>query len=109
MPMHRIYTASGLYSATEKQALAKAITKIYTDFGLPAFYVGVFFIDIPEESFFIGGEQNRSFARFNVQHIARHFDSKEKKLGFMRIYEEALKPFTSGKGIDWEVSVRRAN
>lgn len=102
MPMHRIYTAEGVYTPTDKQALSKAITSLYTR-ALPAFYVVVLFIDLPKNSFFIGGETNDKFVRFNVQHLARHFEDKAKKLEFMRTYEEVVKPFTAGKGLDWEV------
>ncbi|CUA75263.1 hypothetical protein RSOLAG22IIIB_05799 [Rhizoctonia solani] len=109
MPMHRIYTTSGLYSATEKKALASAITKAYQSFGLPAFYVNVFFIDLPQDSFYIGGETNSNFARFNVQHIARSLPTKAKKIEFMEIYERILKPFTADKGLDWEVNIDEAD
>ncbi|KEP47484.1 4-oxalocrotonate tautomerase [Rhizoctonia solani 123E] len=109
MPMHRIYTASGLYSPTEKKALAEAITKIYQGLGLPAFYVVVLFIDLPEDSFYIGGETNTNFVRFNIQHIARALPDKETKLGFMKVYEAAVKPFTADKGVDWEVNIDEAD
>ena len=102
--MHRIYTAQGLYTPAEKHALAKGITGIYgrPAVGLPAFYVVVLFIDLPKDSYFIGGEPNDAFVRFNVQHIARHFN-RDQKLEFMRAYEEIIKPFTANKGLDWEV------
>lgn len=108
MPMHRIYTTPGLYLPKEKQELAKAITKIYTSNGLPAFYVLVLFIDLPTDSFYVGGEQTsaRGVARFNVQHLARQFPDKKTKLGFMKMYEDALKPFTVDKKLNWEVSIR---
>ncbi|KAJ1303050.1 hypothetical protein OPQ81_011251 [Rhizoctonia solani] len=114
MPMHRIYSPTGLYSPEEKQALAKAITSAYTlrhdgGPGLPPFYVVVLFIDLPEDSFYIGGEKHKSFARFNVQHLARHFKDKAEKLAFMRLYEEKLKPFTVDKGLDWEVNIDLAD
>ncbi|KAF8601360.1 hypothetical protein BDV93DRAFT_234804 [Ceratobasidium sp. AG-I] len=107
MPMHRIYTAQGLYTPSEKHALSKAITSVYKV--LPPFYVVVFFIDIPKESFFIGGEPNDTFARFNVQHFARRFQDKEDKLDFMKRYEAALKPFTADKGLDWEINIDQAD
>ncbi|CAE6466709.1 unnamed protein product [Rhizoctonia solani] len=105
MPMHRIYTTSGLYSAAEKKALSVAITEIYKAAGLPAFYVNVFFIELPKDSFYIGGEANEKFARFNLQHAARTFDNKDSKIEFMEKYEKVLKPFTSDKGLDWEVNI----
>ncbi|KAF8601433.1 hypothetical protein BDV93DRAFT_524813 [Ceratobasidium sp. AG-I] len=110
MPMHRIYSAQGVYTPAEKQALSKAITALYTGpaVQLPAFYVVVLFIDLPKDSFFIGGETNDSFVRFNVQHIARHSD-KEGKRKIMQAYEDTIKPFTADKGLDWEVNIDEAD
>lgn len=104
MPLHRIYTTVGLYTTAEKHSMSKAITSLY-DQTLPVFYVVVAFVDLPADSFFIGGEPNPKFARINVQHIARHFKDKSNKLGFMQLYENAIKPFTAEKGIDWEVAL----
>ncbi|KAF8695444.1 4-oxalocrotonate tautomerase, partial [Rhizoctonia solani] len=109
MPMHRIYTTPGLYSVAEKQSLATAITEIYVSGGLPPFYVNVFFIEVPKDSYYIGGQPDDNFARFNVQHIARAFPDKPYKLRFMEAYEKALKPFTADKGLNWEVNVDEAD
>ena len=70
---------------------------------LPEFYVVVLFIDLPKDSYFIGGESNDAFVRFNVQHLARHFETKDRKVAFMEAYEKVIKPFTADKGLDWEV------
>lgn len=48
MPLHRIYSPEGTFSADEKALIAQNLTKVYTARGLPAFYVDVFFIDVPE-------------------------------------------------------------
>ncbi|CAE6416774.1 unnamed protein product [Rhizoctonia solani] len=109
MPMHRIYSVPGLYSVAEKQAMASAITELYTSFGLPAFYVLVFFIDLPKDSYYIGGKPDDNFARFNVQHVARALPDKPSKLQFMQAYEKALKPFTADKGLNWEVNIDEAD
>jgi hypothetical protein len=63
--MHRIYTSAGLSLLSEKDTLAKAITSLCTS-TTPALYVVVLFIDRSKDSFFIGGEQNEKFVRFNV-------------------------------------------
>ena len=42
MPLHRIYSAKGIFSAKEKEAISESITKIYS--ALPPFYVVVVFI-----------------------------------------------------------------
>ena len=42
MPLHRIYSAKGIFTADEKTAIAESITKIYS--GLPPFYVVCVFL-----------------------------------------------------------------
>ena len=42
MPLHRIYSAKGIFTADEKEAISQSITKIYS--ALPPFYVVVTFI-----------------------------------------------------------------
>lgn len=57
MPVWRIYHPSNTFTTkAEKEALSKDITAIYTLIPLPAFYVVVLFIPLPEENTFIGGE-----------------------------------------------------
>ncbi len=69
MPLHRIYTAKGVFSAEDKQAISERITKIYSI--LPKFYVVVVFLEVEPESFYIGGQPNARFVRVVSQHLAR--------------------------------------
>lgn len=50
MPLHRIYTTPGTFSADDKALIAERITAFYTgpSVNLPAFFVNVLFIDVPE-------------------------------------------------------------
>jgi phenylpyruvate tautomerase PptA (4-oxalocrotonate tautomerase family) len=84
MPLWIIYhPPSAFTTPSSKQALAAAITEIYTgSAGLPAFYVNVFFQLIETSSFYVGGVSRPSsdkdthgnekpFVRITMQHIAR--------------------------------------
>lgn len=71
MPLHRWFVPPNLYSDEDKAAIAKAITSRYSM--LPPFYVVVLFIDVKENSYFVGGEKNNQFVRIGIEHIARHF------------------------------------
>ncbi|KAJ7474878.1 putative oxalocrotonate tautomerase [Mycena latifolia] len=107
MPLHRLFAPKGLYSPKDKEAIAQAITNVYTGppAFLPAFYVVVLFIDLDAGDFFVGGKSTDKFLRIGVEHIARNFTDNSQKREFMDRYERALAPFTKGRGIDWEVQV----
>ncbi|KIM79868.1 hypothetical protein PILCRDRAFT_823055 [Piloderma croceum F 1598] len=107
MPLHRLYVPPNLYSAEDKAVIAEAITKVYAQ--LPAFYVVVLFIDIDKENYFVGGKRSERFVRIAVQHIARQFSDDPAKRNFMDRYEQALEPFTKGRGIDWEVQIEECD
>ncbi len=56
MPLWHVYHPANTFNDyATKAALAKSITQIYTDVGLPAFYVNVYFHKIPGEDIWIGG------------------------------------------------------
>ncbi|KAJ7438129.1 putative oxalocrotonate tautomerase [Mycena galericulata] len=107
MPLHRFFTPKGLYSPEDKASIARAVTAVYSQ--LPPFYVVVLFIEIDSESFFVGGEATDKFLRIGVEHIARNFSDDTVKRQFMDRYEQALEPFTKGRGIDWEVQITDAD
>ena len=59
----------GLYTPSDKAALAQAITAVY-DF-LPKFYVVVLFIELESKDFFVGGKATERMVRISVEHLAR--------------------------------------
>ena len=73
MPLWRIFYNPSTFSVDQRQSLAKAVTKLYTDppVGLPAFYVNVLFIPLQENEYFIGGEPRSNFVRIVIEQIAR--------------------------------------
>ncbi|KFG85427.1 hypothetical protein MANI_005062 [Metarhizium anisopliae] len=108
MPYWNIYHPDDvLRDDAEKDAIAKAITEIYTAIPLPAFYVGVFFFPTPRNEIYRGGQpqasssaQEPTFIHVRFTHIARQFPpgESEKKDKFLDRVTEILKPFTIDKG-----------
>ncbi|KAF6805151.1 hypothetical protein CSOJ01_09718 [Colletotrichum sojae] len=105
MPLWTIYhTPDSFVDNASKQALAKDITKIYLDIGLPAFYVIVNFLPTPAGTAWKGGEiPDRPFVRLVIDHVAVHIErSIEDYRAVTAAFEEALKPHVADKGYDWE-------
>lgn len=86
MPLWRIFSHPSTFSPVQRASLAQAVTQLYKSYGLPAFYVNVLFIDLEENSVFVGGEPKKNFVRVVVEQIARVLakpDSEEgKKMRF---------------------------
>jgi phenylpyruvate tautomerase PptA (4-oxalocrotonate tautomerase family) len=73
MPLHVIHTAKGVLAPEDKEAIAAAITKVYSQ--LPPFYVVVTFYE--SDFFFIGGKHNNKFVRIVTQHLARDYSTPD--------------------------------
>ena len=71
MPLWHIYCPEKAYSAEDKCAFATCITDLYSDVGLPRFYVSVAFHELSKDSFFIGGKPTNDFVRIWIDQIAR--------------------------------------
>ena len=87
MPLWTIYHPPSTFTTEASKAdLAKAITEIYTQVPMRAFYVNVLFQPIDPASFYIGGvprpsphternepgsDSSKPFIRITVQNIAR--------------------------------------
>jgi phenylpyruvate tautomerase PptA (4-oxalocrotonate tautomerase family) len=104
MPLWKIYQPVGAYSPADKKAIAQAITELYGRV-MPRFYVGVVFEEVPEDSFYIGGEPHGRFVRIWVDHIARTFRSDEMKAAFLNRITDLLAPWIRDRGFDWEMHV----
>lgn len=92
MPIWHVLHPSTVYTdPAEKAALAKAITGLYTDAGLPAFYVNVFFHKFEVGDMYygaqpVGGEVegldvrawDKPFVHFEIDQIAVHINTEER-------------------------------
>ena len=106
MPLWDIHTSGSMFSPGEKQDLAKKITKIYSI--LPPFYVRVRFTEDPLDSVFSGGEKETNLVHLQIYHLARHFQSTEQKIGFLKRVDAVLNPVMEAKGFDWEYTVNES-
>jgi len=105
MPLLRFYLPSNLLSTEEKKYLSQTISEIYKLQGLPAFYVNVFFIEIPHGSQFVGGEIADDFIRICIEHIALAFPSDDSKTLYMQNLDNAICPLFESKGYRWEYHI----
>ncbi|MBU1287017.1 MAG: tautomerase family protein [Alphaproteobacteria bacterium] len=80
------------------------MTSIYARV-MPKFYVNVLFEEVPEDSFFIGGEPRNDFVRITMDHIARAFPSKEGSKRFFDAVNELITPWVKDRGFDWEFHI----
>lgn len=109
MPLWLIYHPPGTFEDdATKQAFSRDITKMYTNNGLPAFYVVVNFIKLDGNDTYIGGRPNTSnpFIRISIDHIAIHApNTDEAYRGVTDRVSHVLKPHIADKGYDWEFHV----
>lgn len=72
MPLWNIHHTPEVFTPSEKEDLAAAITDRYAAIGLPRFYVVVLFHEVAPQNFFIGGANATTAVRIAIDHIARH-------------------------------------
>ena len=72
--------------------------------GLPRFDVNVLFTELPKESFLIGGEPAEDFVRISIDEIARSVPDGAQALWMKRI-RKTVAPFTTERGLRWEVHI----
>lgn len=104
MPLWKIYHPEGAFSFDDKHKISQELADVYGR-NMPRFYVGVVFQAVAEDSFFIGGEPHPKFVRIWVDHIARTFGSAEMKVRFLTRMNAIFEPYTTARGLDWELHV----
>lgn len=111
MPLWQIYHPVGTFEDdTSKQAFAKTITQMYTNVGLPSFYVVVHFHKQDPGTTFVGGISDTSnkppFIRMVITHIAIHLpDEDAMYLRSTSKIDQVIKPHVADKGYDFEYHV----
>jgi hypothetical protein len=109
MPLWLIYHPAGTFEdLATKQGLYRDITAMYTDRGLPAFYVIVNFIKLPSDDIFIGGRPNTEnpFIRIIINHIAIIQPNTDEAYYRVRTrISQILKPYIADKCYDEEFHV----
>jgi len=109
MPLWLIYHPTGAFEDdTIKQALSRDITAMYTDRGLPAFYVVVNFIKLTGNDVYIGGRSNteKRFIRIVINHIEiTQPNTDEAHHRVTTKISQILKPYIADMGYDEEFHV----
>ena len=106
MPRWNIYTLEGTLARKDKDTLAEQITALYVSLGIPAFWVNVFFHEMPVSRFYSGGKAEHNSVFFHIDHAARNFETQpeEVRLGFIKKVNEIAGPIL-GKGLKWEYNI----
>ncbi|KAH8803702.1 putative oxalocrotonate tautomerase [Xylogone sp. PMI_703] len=102
MPLWTIYHPPNAFSDEQMKSLSEDITKIYTDGGVPKFYVGVLYVPVSKERFYMGAEPVGNFVRVKVDHMARTLPTPELQKNFVNRANAALKPYVADMGFDFE-------
>ena len=111
MPLWQIYHPSGTFEDHASKAdFVRDITKMYTDIGLPAFYVVTHFHKMNRADIFTGEECNENkakpFVRVVITHIAVHIpDSDSLYARTTSRLDQIVKPHLLDKGYDFEYHV----
>ena len=105
MPLWNIHHTPNLFTDAEKNALASAITSVYTSVGLPRFYVVVLFSEIASSNFYVGGERAETAVRIAVDHIARTLPSAPARQRMTQVLTDVIAPHLKGKNPHWELHV----
>jgi phenylpyruvate tautomerase PptA (4-oxalocrotonate tautomerase family) len=104
MPMWKVYYSDGAYTDEDKKEFAEAITGLYTQYNLPAFYVTTLFHELEADMFYVGGEQASGYIRIWVDHIARRIPDEYNRF-WMDAVNKMIAPFTAERGHRWEVHI----
>lgn len=106
MPLWEIYHSPNAFTSAQKSALVASITKLYTDIGLPAFYVGVVFLPLTAENFYISAKPVTNFVRISIEHIARQLPNPESRTWWVETTNKALAPHIKDRGFNFEWHIK---
>ncbi|KAK6615323.1 hypothetical protein ACHAPC_000410 [Botrytis cinerea] len=107
MPLWIIHHPKHVFDdENSKKSLSQDITKLYTDVGLPAFYVVIVFTEVSDVNMYVGGDQATTpFIRISIDHIAVHMEGPKVHVEWTSKVDGALKPHIEDKGYNWEYHI----
>jgi phenylpyruvate tautomerase PptA (4-oxalocrotonate tautomerase family) len=114
MPLWSIFHPAGTFKDEEaKRAFSTDITKLYTSkLGLPAFYVIVQFVQMPEGDVWMGGTSTKNrvkpFIRVVIEHTAVNAPTDQGEAAYKTTcqwVDEAMKPHVEDMGYEWEYHI----
>lgn len=105
MPRWTIHYPAGAISRDDKDQIAEKVAQLYTELGLPAFWVNVFFHEHSDGSFYAGGKAKHNSVFFHIDHAARKPQSEEARLMFIDRVDGIMRPVLGEKYMKWEFNV----
>lgn len=108
MPLWKVYHGTEAFTKpADKFAVAKAITDLYTNRGLPDFYVNILFIPFPTENLFNAAKPRSGHVMVEILHVARNMDPNDHELHtkFKNAVDRILGPYTLDRGLHLEYAV----
>jgi phenylpyruvate tautomerase PptA (4-oxalocrotonate tautomerase family) len=105
MPLWKVYTPAGAYTAEDKKNMAERVTGVYASVPIPKFYVVLIFEEMPKDTCFVGGVANNKFVRFKIDQIARTIPGPIMREWWIRTVDSVLSPWVKDRGFDWEISI----
>jgi hypothetical protein len=114
MPLWTIYHPPTTFTtAATKSAFSQSITNLYTTkINLPAFYVIVQFIKLPEGDVWVGGvipkNDKKPFVRVVIEHTAVNMPAEAEEAAYKQTclwVDEAMKEHIADKGYEWEYHI----
>jgi phenylpyruvate tautomerase PptA (4-oxalocrotonate tautomerase family) len=102
MPLWKVHHPVGAYSEDDKKEFAQAITGIYTQIPIPAFYVVTIFEEVEGSNVYVGGERHERFVRIQVDQMARTLPGSIIREWWVHMLDEKIKPYVGDRGYDWE-------
>jgi hypothetical protein len=114
MPLWTIYHPSTTFNTTaSKSAFSLSITNLYTTkIKLPAFYVVVQFIKLPDGDVWIGGivpnNNIKPFIRIVIDHTAVNMPAESEDAAYKQTclwVDEAMRRHIADKGYEWEYHI----
>ncbi|KAE8326491.1 putative oxalocrotonate tautomerase [Aspergillus sergii] len=105
MPRWTFYLSPNTLTQEEKGTIARKVTDLYIGYGIPAFWINVFFHETGEGNFYSGGQYPPNAVFFHMDHAAGKFDTEEVRGEFIRKVNDIVRPILDPKGIKWEYNL----
>jgi hypothetical protein len=105
MPKWVFHHTKGAFTREDKQKIAEGASKIYTTYGLPAFYAHVHFFELGSDDIWNGGKPSQSFTTISIYHAAANARNDEEGERFLKALDDVVRPVLKPKGIKWESNV----
>ncbi|KAJ3543249.1 hypothetical protein NM208_g3673 [Fusarium decemcellulare] len=105
MPKWVFHHTEGAFTLEDKEKLAQGMSKIYTTFGLPAFFTHVHFIEFAPNDIWTGGKPSHNLTTISIYHAAANIRNEQEGEMFLKALDDVVRPVLKPKGISWESNI----